>query len=112
VLRLDRRAEKGRLDDEYWLQRFTPRKSGSKWSRINTEKESALIEGGRMRPAGLREVQAAKADGRWDAEPILTKCLPMAPGERPKFLSANAELGLLCGRRWWPRSRRTASQTT
>jgi uncharacterized protein YdeI (YjbR/CyaY-like superfamily) len=58
-------GQKGRLDDEYWLQRFTPRKPGSKWSKINTEKAEALIEAGRMHPAGLREVQQAKADGRW-----------------------------------------------
>jgi uncharacterized protein YdeI (YjbR/CyaY-like superfamily) len=55
------------LDETYFLQRFTPRRRGSRWSQINTEKAQALIAAGRMRPAGLAEVQAAKADGRWDA---------------------------------------------
>lgn len=60
-------GQKGRLDDEYWLQRFTRRKAGSRWSRINTDKATALIEAGRMHPAGLAEVEQAKADGRWAA---------------------------------------------
>ena len=60
-------GQKARLDDEYWLQRFTPRKPGSRWSKINTEKAAELIEAGRMQPAGLREVERARADGRWDA---------------------------------------------
>jgi uncharacterized protein YdeI (YjbR/CyaY-like superfamily) len=55
------------LDDAYWLQRFTPRKPRSKWSKINCDKATRLIESGKMRPAGLREVERAKADGRWDA---------------------------------------------
>jgi uncharacterized protein YdeI (YjbR/CyaY-like superfamily) len=59
-------GQKGRLDDRHWLQRFTPRKPGSRWSRINTQKAEALIEAGRMQPAGLREVELAKADGRWE----------------------------------------------
>jgi uncharacterized protein YdeI (YjbR/CyaY-like superfamily) len=60
-------GQKGRLDDEYWLQRFTPRKSRSRWSKINREKAERLIAEGLMQPAGLREVEAARADGRWDA---------------------------------------------
>ena len=55
------------LDDRYFLQRFTPRRSRSKWSRINREKAERLIAEGRMRPAGLAEVERAKADGRWKA---------------------------------------------
>jgi uncharacterized protein YdeI (YjbR/CyaY-like superfamily) len=54
------------LDDDHWLQRFTPRRAKSKWSKINREKALELIERGAMRPAGLREVQRARADGRWD----------------------------------------------
>ena len=54
-------------DDEYWLQRFTPRSRRSKWSRINCTLAERLIASGRMRPSGLREVEAAKRDGRWDA---------------------------------------------
>ena len=60
-------GQKRALDDAHWLQRFTPRRARSKWSRINRDKAQALIEAGRMRPAGLREVERAKADGRWEA---------------------------------------------
>jgi uncharacterized protein YdeI (YjbR/CyaY-like superfamily) len=60
-------GQKGRLDDDYWLQRFGPRKSRSRWSKINCATALALIENGEMKPAGLREVERAKADGRWDA---------------------------------------------
>ena len=60
-------GQKAALDDTHWLQRFTPRRARSKWSRINRDKASALIESGQMRPAGLREVELARADGRWDA---------------------------------------------
>jgi uncharacterized protein YdeI (YjbR/CyaY-like superfamily) len=55
------------LDDQFFLQRFTPRKPKSKWSQINCQKATELIEAGRMRQAGLAQVEAAKADGRWDA---------------------------------------------
>ena len=55
------------LDAQFFLQRFTPRRSRSTWSKINVAKIEALIAAGRMRPAGLREVDAAKADGRWEA---------------------------------------------
>jgi uncharacterized protein YdeI (YjbR/CyaY-like superfamily) len=55
------------LDDDYWLKRFTPRKRGSRWSKINTQKAEALIAAGRMQPAGLAEVESARADGRWAA---------------------------------------------
>jgi uncharacterized protein YdeI (YjbR/CyaY-like superfamily) len=60
-------GQKAAFDDEYWLQRFTPRKASSKWSRINRDKAAELIDRGEMQPAGLREVERAKADGRWDA---------------------------------------------
>ena len=59
-------GQKGRLDDDFWLQRFTPRRPAGRWSKINAEKAAALIESGRMRPPGLREVDLAKADGRWE----------------------------------------------
>jgi uncharacterized protein YdeI (YjbR/CyaY-like superfamily) len=55
------------LDERHFLQRFTPRRPGSKWSRINRETADRLIADGRMRPAGLAEVERAKADGRWEA---------------------------------------------
>lgn len=55
------------FDDDYHLQRFTPRRARSRWSQINRAKATDLIERGLMKPAGLREVERAKADGRWDA---------------------------------------------
>jgi uncharacterized protein YdeI (YjbR/CyaY-like superfamily) len=55
------------VDEEYWLVRFTPRRPRSRWSKINRVRAEELIEKGRMRAAGLREVERAKADGRWDA---------------------------------------------
>jgi len=56
-----------RFDDQHYVQRFTPRRPRGRWSKINREKAEALIKAGRMRPAGLAEVEAAKADGRWEA---------------------------------------------
>jgi uncharacterized protein YdeI (YjbR/CyaY-like superfamily) len=58
-------GQKGALDDEFWRQRFTPRGPASRWSKINAEKAEALIAAGAMQPAGLREVERARADGRW-----------------------------------------------
>jgi uncharacterized protein YdeI (YjbR/CyaY-like superfamily) len=58
----------GQLDhynDACWLIRFTPRKRASKWSELNRRRVGALMTQGRMRPAGLAQVEAAKADGRW-----------------------------------------------
>jgi uncharacterized protein YdeI (YjbR/CyaY-like superfamily) len=55
------------VDDSWYEQRFTPRRPRSIWSKRNRGFAEALIEAGRMAPAGLREVERAKADGRWDA---------------------------------------------
>lgn len=55
------------LDDVYYLQKYVPRRPHSRWSQVNVRKVAALTEAGRMRPAGITEVEAAKADGRWDA---------------------------------------------
>ncbi len=55
------------FDDQYFLQKFTPRRPKSVWSKINRDKVLELIAQGKMREAGLREVERAKADGRWDA---------------------------------------------
>jgi uncharacterized protein YdeI (YjbR/CyaY-like superfamily) len=54
------------FDDEYWLLRFTPRRPRSNWSKVNRGKVRKLIEEDRMKPAGLREVERAKAEGRWE----------------------------------------------
>jgi uncharacterized protein YdeI (YjbR/CyaY-like superfamily) len=60
-------GQKAGFDDAYWLQRFTPRKPSSRWSQRNRDKAEALIAAGEMHDAGLREVQRARDDGRWDA---------------------------------------------
>lgn len=75
-----------RIDDEWFRQRFTPRRRGSKWSKVNREKVEALIASGRMRPAGLREVELAKEDGRWEAAYD-----GMATAEVPEDLAAALE---------------------
>ncbi|GHJ37299.1 YdeI family protein [Streptomyces sp. TS71-3] len=60
-------GQKARFDDQWWLQRFSPRKPNSRWSKINRDKVGALTEQGRMRPPGQAEIDRARADGRWDA---------------------------------------------
>lgn len=65
-------------DTHYWLVRFTPRKPRSKWSEVNRQRADDLIAQGRVRPAGLRQIDAAKADGRWQAAyaPASTATVP------------------------------------
>ncbi len=60
-------GQKNKFDDQFWLQKFTPRRRSSPWSRINRDKALTLIEQGRMQPAGMAEVERAQADGRWEA---------------------------------------------
>lgn len=60
-------AQKASFDDQYWLQKFTPRGPKSIWSKVNCAKATALIAQGRMHPSGLQHIERAKADGRWDA---------------------------------------------
>jgi uncharacterized protein YdeI (YjbR/CyaY-like superfamily) len=60
-------SQKRGFDDRHFLQRFTPRRPRGRWSKINREKAERLIDAGKIRPAGLAEVEAAKADGRWEA---------------------------------------------
>src|ERR1700712_2268686 len=60
-------GQKRPFDDDHWLQRFTARKPRSRWSKVNRAKAQELVEQRRMMPAGLREIERAKADGRWDA---------------------------------------------
>ncbi|HKV42466.1 MAG TPA: YdeI/OmpD-associated family protein, partial [Blastocatellia bacterium] len=59
-------GQKDKFDESMWLQRFTPRGPRSIWSKINREKAEGLIEAGQMKAAGLKAVQSAKLDGRWD----------------------------------------------
>ncbi len=60
-------GQKARYDDTWFLQRFTPRRARSSWSQNNCDKVAQLLEMGLMEPAGLEQVERAKADGRWDA---------------------------------------------
>lgn len=60
-------GQKQSYDEQYFLQKFTPRRPRSVWSKVNVEKAEALIAAGKMQPAGLAQVEAAKADGRWAA---------------------------------------------
>jgi uncharacterized protein YdeI (YjbR/CyaY-like superfamily) len=55
------------LDERFYLQKFTPRRARSKWSRVNRDKVEELTRQGRMKPAGLAQVELAKQDGRWEA---------------------------------------------
>lgn len=87
-------GQKKGFDAQFFLQRFTPRRARSTWSKINVAKIDVLTAAGRMRPAGLREVEAAKADGRWDAAydgarsmdvpPELAKALALAKNRKAK----------------------------
>ena len=82
-------------DEVYYLQKYVPRRPRSRWSQVNVAKVEALIAAGRMRPSGLAEVEAAKADGRWAAAyesqrnatvpPDLAAALPASPGAARAF---------------------------
>jgi uncharacterized protein YdeI (YjbR/CyaY-like superfamily) len=81
-------GQRQRFDDQWFLQRFTPRRSQSRWSQINRDKVESLIKRGVMRPAGLQEIARAKADGRWaDAYASPTKM--EVPDDLRRALEAN-----------------------
>ena len=71
-------GQKAALDDQHWLQRFTPRGPKSIWSRVNRDKATELLVAGRMRPAGIRQIELSQADGRWEAayDPQSTIAVP------------------------------------
>jgi len=75
-------------DETSWLQKFTPRGPRSIWSKINTEKAQRLIESGRMKPAGLKAVESARRDGRWDAA-YASQSKAVAPGDLQAELDRN-----------------------
>jgi uncharacterized protein YdeI (YjbR/CyaY-like superfamily) len=83
-------GQKASYDESWFLQRFTPRRARSVWSKVNTGKATALIESGRMRPSGLLEVQRAQADGRWDAAYGGSRDIEVPP-ELQRFLDANPQ---------------------
>jgi uncharacterized protein YdeI (YjbR/CyaY-like superfamily) len=78
------------FDASSWLQRFTPRRARSRWSQRNTEKAEALIAAGRMAPAGMAQVKAAQADGRWAAA-YDRQSSAQVPPELEKALRNNAK---------------------
>jgi uncharacterized protein YdeI (YjbR/CyaY-like superfamily) len=78
------------LNAGYWLKRFTPRKPGSRWSKINTQKADALIAAGRMASAGLAEVDRARADGRWESAYAGSRTMSV-PDDLQAALDASAE---------------------
>jgi uncharacterized protein YdeI (YjbR/CyaY-like superfamily) len=85
------------LDEVYYLQKYVPRRPRSRWSQVNVRKVEALLEAGRMQPSGLAEVEAAKADGRWEAAyesqrdatvpPDLAAALAASPSAAQAFAS-------------------------
>jgi uncharacterized protein YdeI (YjbR/CyaY-like superfamily) len=79
-----------RHDDVYFRQRFTPRTKKSKWSKINRDKVEALVAAGRMRPAGQAAIDAAKADGRWDAAYAGSRTMEV-PDDLTRALRRNAK---------------------
>jgi uncharacterized protein YdeI (YjbR/CyaY-like superfamily) len=87
------------FDDRAFLQRFTPRKAKSVWSQINQGHVARLVEAGRMTPHGQKPVNAAKADGRWDAAyaPIRAASADLVPADLRAAIEAD------------PRARRTFS---
>lgn len=91
---------KNALDDEFYAIRFTPRRKRSKWSQINREVSEKLIAAGEMAPSGMREVETAKADGRWasayagqatmEAHPELQRALNENPAAKKFFTTISA----------------------
>jgi uncharacterized protein YdeI (YjbR/CyaY-like superfamily) len=79
-----------RHDDVYFRQRFTPRTPRSRWSQINRDRAEALIAAGRMQPAGLAEVDAAKADGRWEMAYAGSRTMEV-PDDLARALRRNAK---------------------
>src|SRR6266550_1006180 len=60
-------GQKASFDEQYWLQKFTPRGPKSMWSKVNCDKATALLASDRMQPAGRRQMELAKVDGCWEA---------------------------------------------
>ena len=94
-------GQAARRDQETWTVLFTPRRQRSKWSRRNVEKVEDLLRAGRMHPAGIAEVERAKADGRWEAAypgmavaevpPDLAEALEASPRAKENFGRLNAQ---------------------
>ena len=78
------------FDSISWIQKFTPRRAKSGWSKLNVAHVDRLIQGGQMTPAGLKEIEAAKADGRW-ATAYDSPANATVPPEFVKALARNAK---------------------
>ena len=83
-------GQKKGYDESSWLQKFTPRGAKSIWSKINREKAQQLIERGKMKPAGLKAIESAKNDGRWEAAYDSQRSADV-PGDFQAALDANPE---------------------
>ena len=83
-------GQKKSLDDQHFLQRFTPRRARSLWSKVNVDKVAALTAAGRMQPAGQAQVDAAKADGRWERAYDSARTATV-PDDLQAALDANAQ---------------------
>ena len=83
-------SQSRRRDDDTYLQRYTPRRKRSPWSQINRELAERFIAEGRMRPAGLAQVEAAKADGRWD-KAYAPQATAAVPADLMAALNANPQ---------------------
>ena len=81
-------AVRNALDDDFYLQTYTPRTKRSPWSIVNQEKAAALIAAGRMQLAGQAEIDRAKADGRWEAAYAGSKNI-VEPDDFAAALAAN-----------------------
>lgn len=85
-------GQKKAFDAQHWLQRFTPRRPRSLWSKANRAKAEALIDAGRMKPGGMAEVDRAKSDGRWDAAYDGART-SVAPPDLQRALEARPDAG-------------------
>jgi uncharacterized protein YdeI (YjbR/CyaY-like superfamily) len=85
-------GQKQAESEQYWLQRFTPRSPKSIWSKLNKTRAEALIVAGRMRPPGLREIEKARKDGRWEAA-YTSASNSTVPDDLQVALDANPEAG-------------------
>ena len=83
-------GQRASLDETHFLQRFCPRTARSRWSQINRDSATALIERGKMRPPGLAQVDAARADGRW-AEAYEPQSRATVPPDLQAALDAEPE---------------------
>lgn len=81
-------GQKKAHSEQYWLQKFTPRSNKSVWSKINKAKALALIKAGKMKTAGLKEIERARLDGRWEAA-YDSASKSVAPGDFQLALDAN-----------------------